>query len=90
RDFDWADPELLELQNLFLRAARVVGDRSLDVPAPLRTLIAGKLERAGVAPLRTAKVKAFVAVGRSDRASLYGEALPPGLVLGPGQDDAGG
>jgi molecular chaperone DnaK (HSP70) len=90
RDFDWAEPELLELQSLFLRAARVVGDRSLDVPRPLRTLIAGKLERSGVAPLRTAKVKAFVPVGRSDRASLYGEALPPGLVLGPGQDDAGG
>ncbi len=90
REFDWADPELLELQSLFLRAARVVGDRSLDAPKPLRMLIAGKLERSGVAPSRTAKIKGFIPLGRSDRASLYGEALPPGLVLGTSQDDADG
>ncbi len=88
RGFDWADPELLELQTLFLRAARVVGDRSLDVPMPLRELIAAKMEKSGVAPLQTAKIRGFVPVGRSDRASLYDESLPPGLVLN--QNDAGG
>jgi molecular chaperone DnaK (HSP70) len=84
--FDWTKPELLELQTLFLRAARVVGDRSLDLPIRLRGLIAGKLEKSGVPPLRTAKIRGFIPVGRSDRASLYDEALPPGLVLG---SDAG-
>jgi hypothetical protein len=49
-DFDWTDPELLELHNLFLRAARAVGDRNLDVPKSLRSRIARKLENAGVAP----------------------------------------
>ena len=88
RGFDWADPELLELQTLFLRAARVVGDRSLDVPMPLRELIAAEMEKSGVAPLQTAKIRGFVPVGRSDRASLYDESLPPGLVLN--QNDAGG
>jgi hypothetical protein len=88
RGFDWTDPELVELQTLFLRAARVVGDRSLDVPKPLRETIAGKLENSGVAPLQTSKIRGFVSVGRSDRASLYDESLPPGLVLG--QDDVGG
>jgi molecular chaperone DnaK (HSP70) len=80
--FDWAEPELLELQTLFLRAARVVGDRGLNVPAPLRTLIAGKLEQAGVPPRRTARIKGFIALERNDRASLYDEPLPPGLILG--------
>jgi DNA-K related protein len=88
--FDWTEPELLELQTLFARAARVVGDRSLDVPKPLRGLIAGKMEKSGVSPLRTAKIRGFFPVGRSDRASLYDESLPPGLVLGTGHDDAGG
>ncbi len=55
--FDWTEPELLELQTLFLRAARVVGDRSLDLPIPLRGLIAGKMEKSGVPPLRTAKIR---------------------------------
>ena len=40
QDFDWAEAELLELHMLFLRAARVVGDRSLDVPKSLRNQIA--------------------------------------------------
>ncbi len=85
--FDWTEPHLLELQTLFLRAARVVGDRSLDPPMRLRGLIAGKMEKSGVSPLRTAKIRGFIPVGRSDRASLYDEALPPGLVLG---SDVGG
>ena len=82
RDFDWAEPELLELHNLFLRAARVVGDRNLDVPKSLRNQIAGKLESAGVAPQRTGNIKTFTPVGRTERATLYGESLPAGLVLG--------
>ncbi len=82
RGFDWTEPDLLELQTLFLRAARVVGDRSLDLPMRLRGLIAGKMEKSGVPLLRTAKIREFVPVGRSDRASLYDESLPPGLVLG--------
>ena len=82
--FDWSEPALQEIQTLFLRAARVVGDRSLDVPASLRTQIAGKLERAGVPPRRTARIKGFIAFEQSDRASLYDESLPPGLILGPG------
>jgi molecular chaperone DnaK (HSP70) len=82
RDFDWAEPELRELQTLFLRAARVVGDRSLDVPQKLREQIAAKLETSGIPPLRTAKLRAFIPLGRADRASLYDESLPPGLVFG--------
>jgi hypothetical protein len=82
RDLDWAEAELLETHNLFLRAARVVDDRNLDVPKSLRNQIARKLEDAGVAPMRTAAIKEFAPVGRMDRATLYGEALPPGLVLG--------
>jgi molecular chaperone DnaK (HSP70) len=86
QDFDWTDPGLLELHNLFLRAARVVDDRNLDVPKSLRNQIARKLESAGVATIRTATIKAFTPVGRMDCTSLYGDSLPPGLVLGVGLD----
>ena len=48
---------------------------------PLRGLIASKLEKSGVPALQTAKIKGFVPIGRSDRASLYDESLPPGLIL---------
>ena len=89
RDFDWAEPELVELQTLFLRAARVVGDRSLDLSMSLRELIARQMESTGVAPQRIAAIRGFVPVGSLDRASLYEEALPPGLILATGEDDAG-
>lgn len=88
RSFDWTKPELLELQTLFLRAARVVDDRGLDLSQSLRNSIAAKLESSGVAPPRTAKIRGFVPVGVSDRASIYGESLPPGLVLAEDRDDA--
>ena len=73
---------MLDLQNLFLRAARVVDDRSLDIPTPLRGQIASKLEKSGVPALQTAMIKGFIPAGRSSRASLYDESLPPGLILG--------
>jgi DNA-K related protein len=57
QDFDWTKPELLDLQDLFLRAARVVDDRRLDVPKPLRTLIANKLEKSGVPHCRRRRLE---------------------------------
>jgi hypothetical protein len=82
RPLDWADPELSEMQTLFLRAARVVGNRSLDLSERRRSRIAARLEKAGVSPLKTGKLKDLMPVDRSERSSLYGEALPPGLILG--------
>ncbi len=79
---DWAPAEMSELHTLFLRAARVVDNRSLDVAPSLRGRIADKLEKMGVAPLKTAKLRAFVPVTASERPGLFGERLPPGLILG--------
>jgi hypothetical protein len=79
--FDWTAPELLDLQTLFFRAARVVDDRRLDVSMPLRGQIASKMEKSGAPALQTAKIRGFIPAGRSDRASLYDEPLPPGLIL---------
>src|ERR1700721_2932263 len=57
---------------------------------PLRTLIANKLEKSGVLPLQTAKIRGFMPMGRSDVTSMYDEFLPPGLLLGSNYDNAGG
>jgi len=50
------------------RASSTIG--TLDLPVPVRGLIASKLEKSGVPPPQTAKIKGFVPIGRSDRASL--------------------
>lgn len=80
--WDWARPELAELTTLFLRAARVVDDRRLDVTKSVRAAIAKKLERAGVASSRTARLREFMPLERAERAGMFGEALPPGLIVG--------
>ena len=81
RRFDWSTPELTDLATLFLRAARVVDNRSFDLPKALRHRIAAKLEDVGVAPQKTAKLKEFVPVAGPERISLHDESLPPGLIL---------
>lgn len=84
---DWSAPELAELQTLFLRAARMVDDRRLDVPASLRSRIADKLEKLKVSPARTARLRGFMPVQASERLGLFGESLPAGLILGDGPAD---
>ena len=79
--FDWEKAGGGELITLFLRAARVVDDRALDVEPPLRRQIAGKLRQAGVAPAKLVALEKFVALQEADRVSLFGESLPAGLVL---------
>jgi hypothetical protein len=69
------------VQTLFLRAARVVGNRSFDLPKGLRHRIAAKLENAGVSPQKTGKLKDFTPIGGAERISLHDESLPPGLIL---------
>ena len=78
--FDWGGGRV-ELQTLFLRAARAVDNRGIDVPRALRNRIADKLEAAGVAPARTAPLRDYMPLPRADRARHFGESLPPGLIL---------
>lgn len=77
----WSDPALAGLHTLFLRAARVVDNRSLDLPMSLRAKIAKRLEKAGVPPLRTERIRKFIPVQAIERLGLFGEALPPGVIL---------
>jgi hypothetical protein len=81
RILDWAAPELAEVQTVSLRAARVVGSRNFDLPKAVRHRIAAQLERAGVSPQKTGKLKEFTPVGGAERISLLDESLPPGLIL---------
>ena len=80
-DLDWANPELAEIQTLFLRAGRMVDDPSVDSPKSLREKIASKLQKSGVAQSKLARLRTFVPVALVDRAGLFGESLPPGLVI---------
>ena len=81
RAFDWNDPEFAEVQVLFLRAARAVDDRRLDLPKSLRHQIAARLERCGIAPVKAGRLRKAMPIERTERVSLFGEALPPGLIL---------
>ena len=81
RRFDWKDAEFTEVQTLFLRAARAVDDRRLDLPSSLRSKIADKLEKCGIASSKTDRLRKVEPIQRAERLSFYGEAVPPGLIL---------
>ncbi len=81
RRFDWKDAEFTEVQTLFLRAARAVDDRRLDLPSSLRSRIADKLEKCGIAASKTERLRKVEPVQRAEQLSFYGEAVPPGLIL---------
>ncbi|MBF0632841.1 MAG: Hsp70 family protein [Magnetococcales bacterium] len=82
--FDWSGPQGMEMTALFLQAARVVDNRSLDLSGSLRKKIASKLEKSGVSSLKVSRLLEFYPVVRADQVSLYGESLPPGLLIEEG------
>ncbi|HSZ79243.1 MAG TPA: Hsp70 family protein [Chthoniobacterales bacterium] len=81
-DLDWTDPYLVEIHTLFLRAARLVNNPKIDLPKSLRDKIASHLQKAGLPPSKVARLRSFVPIVLADRANLFGESLPPGLVIG--------
>jgi len=81
RDLDWSSDSALGLQSLFLRAARLTGDRQLDLPRPLTKEITSKLSHAGVDSVKLTPLKAVVPLAAADRAHLFGESLPTGISL---------
>jgi len=59
----------------------LTGDRSLDLDPKLQRKIVAKLEKSAVKPIRLVPLREFVPLLEADRVSLFGEALPSGLVL---------
>jgi hypothetical protein len=59
----------------------VVDNPEIDLPKSVRQRIASKLEKWGTPPVKIARIRSFVPIAATDRASLFGESLPPGLVL---------
>ena len=81
--FDWTTPPSPpELTNLFLRAARLTGERHLDVARSVRRAIITKLEKAGIASVRLTCLDKVTPFAKADQRALFGESLPPGISLG--------
>jgi hypothetical protein len=59
-----------------------VDDPAIDLPRTLREKIASKLEKSGVAQVRLARLRTFVPIAGSERTNLFGESLPPNLMIG--------
>jgi len=79
--FDWSGVASGELVTVFLRATRLVNDRTLDLEGPLRKKIVARLRKEGVSPARLQPLEKYVPLQDADRVSLFGESLPAGLVL---------
>ena len=80
-DADWKEPGLFDAQSLFMRAARIVEMRSLNIPSGLSKRIVKKLSKAGWTDARLLPLADYVPMTKRDQATAYGESLPPGLVI---------
>ncbi|WP_326532787.1 Hsp70 family protein [Pseudorhodoferax sp.] len=78
---DWARQEAAAFA--VAQIARATGDRARDLPEPLRLRTAEQLEAAHAAPSWAAMVRAVTVLDEADQRRVFGEALPPGLVLLP-------
>ena len=61
--------------------ARLTGDRSRDLPEPLRQQVAARLTEARAAPAWRAMVLDVVQLDEADERRVLGDSLPPGLKL---------
>ena len=61
--------------------ARLTGDRSRDLPEPLRQQVAEKLTDARAAPAWRTMVLEVVQLDEADERRMLGDSLPPGLKL---------
>ena len=76
---DWASHEAAAFA--VAQIARATGDRARDLPEDLRLQIAEQLHAADAAPSWAAMVREVTMLDEADRRRVFGEALPPGLVL---------
>ncbi|KQM78933.1 Hsp70 family protein [Xylophilus sp. Leaf220] len=76
---DWARHEAAAFA--VAQIARATGDRARDLPEALRLQIAEQLQAAPAAPSWAAMVREVTVLEEADQRRLFGEALPPGLVL---------
>jgi hypothetical protein len=76
---DWARHEAPAFA--VAQIAQATGDRARDLPEALRLQIAEQLEAAHAAPSWAAMVRAPTVLDEADQRRVFGEALPPGLVL---------
>ncbi|MCC5841641.1 MAG: Hsp70 family protein [Opitutales bacterium] len=78
---DWREPTLRRVPELFLRAARLTDEPSLNLAPKTRRAIIAHLKKSGISATRLAPLEGFVPLPASERAALLGESLPPGLIL---------
>lgn len=76
---DWArnEPAAFAVAQI----ARATGDRARDLPEAFRQRIAEQLEAAQAAPGWAAMVREITLLDEADQRRVFGETLPPGLVL---------
>lgn len=81
RKLDWKSSRNTDAIPLFLKAARVVEDRNLNLARRSSAKIISKLEKSGVGANRLLPLRDYVPISRAEQDFSYGESLPPGLLL---------
>lgn len=78
---DWTSPSRQPLQGAFTKAARIAGDRYLDLTNAQRQAVAEKLRVSGAGTSLIEPLEKYIPADRQDAVALFGETLPLGLRL---------
>lgn len=78
---NWRKADHPALCSMLSQAARVSGDRELDLPYQLRMEVASRMKSMGASAHQLEVVREHVPMEEADKAKLFGEALPAGLKL---------
>lgn len=70
------------LNTLFAQAGRLVEDREFDLAPDLRSELIAKMRKEGALAEQITPLEVYKPMDIQDRTRLFGEALPPGLILG--------
>ncbi len=76
---DWAESDNASFAATVL--SRMSGDRERDLDEALRAKVAARLEAIDASPSWVAMVREVTTLEEADERRLFGESLPPGLVL---------
>jgi len=83
RKVDWSEQRYFDAQSLFMRAARIVETRSLNLPSSVSKKIIRKLSKSGLADARLLPLAEYAPLSRMDQTRAFGESLPAGLSIVP-------
>ena len=79
--FEWDSKLAPIIHDLFAQAARITGQREIDIDPEFRAKLVKKMQQTGAEASKIQPIQEYIPIAQKDLSVLYGETLPSGLML---------